>query len=140
MSDPKPLADGWSQRMLSVLRIVSGLLLLEYGTAKLFGFPAVEMFAGLDPLSLYGIAGIIEFVGGALLAAGLLTRPVAFVLSGEMAAAYFIEHARLSFFPVLNRGELAVLLCFVFLYFVFAGGGIWSLDRLLRTPAAGIGR
>jgi putative oxidoreductase len=130
------LPNLWAERVLSILRIMAGLLFLEHGTAKLFGFPFVEMFAELDPLSLFGIAGIIELIGGALLTVGLLTRPVAFVLSGEMAAAYFMEHAKLSFFPLLNYGESAVLFCFVFFYFVFAGGGAWSLDRLLWPKPA----
>ena len=122
----------WSPRVRSVLRIVAGLLLLQYGTAKLFGWPVVKMFENLPWLSLYGVAGMFELVGGALLVLGLFTRPVAFVLSGEMAAAYFIEHFPRGFFPVLNHGDLAVALCFVFLYLAFAGGGPWSLDAMMR--------
>ena len=116
----------WGPRVLSVLRIVLGLVLLQYGLAKLFGWPAVEMFENLKWLSLFGIAGM-------LLVLGLFTRPVAFILSGEMAAAYFIEHLPHSFFPILNEGDLAVSLCFTFLYLAFAGGGPWSLDAFLRV-------
>ena len=122
----------WAPRILSVLRIVSGLILLQYGLAKLIGWPAVKMFENLPWLSLFAIAGIFELIGGVLLILGLFTRPVAFVLSGEMAAAYFIEHFPRSFFPILNHGELAVILCFTFLYLAFAGGGPWSLDAVMR--------
>lgn len=126
----------WAPRVLSVLRIVVGLVLLQYGLAKLFGWPAVSMFENLKWLSLFGIAGMFELVGGTLLVLGLFTRPVAFILSGEMAAAYFIEHLPLSFLPILSEGDLAVSLCFTFLYLSFAGGGPWSLDAVLRigTP------
>jgi putative oxidoreductase len=120
----------WGPRVLSLLRIVSGLLVLQYGLAKLVGWPAVEMFKNLQWSSLFGIAGMFELIGGVLLVLGLFTRPVAFVLSGEMAVAYFIEHFPHSFFPVLNRGDLAVSLCFTFFYLAFAGGGPWSLDAL----------
>jgi putative oxidoreductase len=119
----------WQPRLLSLLRIVTALLLLQHGTAKLFGFPHVAMFDGLKLFSLVGVAGILEFLGGLLLLLGLFTRPVAFILSGEMAAAYFIAHAQKSFFPILNGGELAVLYCFVLLYLAAAGGGPWSLGR-----------
>ena len=122
----------WAPRILSVLRIVSGLILLQYGLAKLIGWPAVKMFENLPWLSLFAIAGIFELIGGVLLILGLFTRPVAFVLSGEMAAAYFIEHFPRSFFPILNHGDLAVALCFTFLYLAFAGGGPWSLDAVMR--------
>jgi putative oxidoreductase len=121
----------WAPRILSLLRIVLGLVLLQYGMAKLLGWPTVKMFENLPWLSLYAIAGMFELVGGTLLALGLFTRPVAFILSGEMAAAYFIDHFPHSFFPILNEGDLAVSLCFAFLYISFAGGGPWSLDALL---------
>jgi putative oxidoreductase len=121
----------WTPRVLSVLRIVLGLILLQYGLAKLFGWPAVKMFENLKWLSLFGIAGMFELVGGALLVLGLLTRPVAFILSGEMAAAFFIEHFPISFFPILSEGDLAVALCFAFFYLAFAGGGPWSLDAVM---------
>ena len=113
----------WAPRVLSVLRIVLGLVLLQYGLAKLFGWPAVEIFENVKWLSLFGIAGMFELVGGTLLVLGLFTRPVAFILSGEMAAAYFIEHLPHSFLPILNEGDLAVSLCFAFFYLAFAGGG-----------------
>src|SRR5258708_38666049 len=125
----------WAPRVLSILRIVVGLVLLQYGLAKLFGWPAVKMFQNLQLFSLFGIAGMFELVGGALLILGLFTRPAAFILSGEMAAAYFIEHFPHSFFPIQSEGDLAVVLCFSFLYLCFAGGGPWSLDAILR-PAA----
>ena len=121
----------WAPRVLSVLRIIVGLVLLQYGLAKLLGWPAVQIFEELKLFSLFGIAGIFELVGGTLLVLGLFTRPVAFILSGEMAAAYFIEHFPHSFFPVLNQGDLPVSLCFAFLYLAFAGGGPWSLDAIM---------
>jgi putative oxidoreductase len=120
----------FAPQVLSILRIVAALILLQYGLAKLVGWPVVPMFKGLPWFSLYAIAGMFELVGGALLLVGLLTRLVAFILSGEMAAAYFIDHAPHGFFPLLNHGELAVLLCFTFLYLVFAGGGRWSVDAV----------
>jgi putative oxidoreductase len=122
----------WAPRVISVLRIVDGLILLQYGLAKLVGWPAVEIFENLKWHSLFGIAGIFELVGGTLLILGLFTRPAAFVLSGEMAAAYFIEHFPRGFFPILSEGDLAVSLCFTFLYLAFAGGGPWSLDAVMR--------
>ena len=127
----------WAPRILSVLRIVLGLILLQYGLAKLFGWPPVELFENLKWLSLFGIAGMFELVGGTLLILGLFTRPVAFILSGEMAAAYFIEHFPHSFFPVQSEGDLAVALCFTFLYLSFAGGGPWSLDALRNVGNLG---
>ena len=125
----------WAPRILSVLRIVLGLILLQYGLAKLFGWPAVDIFEDLKWLSLFGISGMFELVGGTLLILGLFTRPVAFILSGEMAAAYFIEHLPHSFFPILNQGDLPVSLCFAFFYLSFAGGGPWSLDAVLHVEA-----
>lgn len=122
----------WTPRLLSLLRIAAALTLLEYGSAKLLGFPNVEYLQGTELLSLHGIAGLLELVGGALLVLGLFTRPVAFVLSGEMAFAYFLEHAPQNFFPAVNNGTAAVLFCFVFLYLAAAGGGPWSLDALMR--------
>lgn len=129
------LIQTWSPRLLSVLRIVAGLLFVEHGSAKLLHFPHVEMFDNLQLFSLLGVAGCLELGGGALLALGLFTRPVAFVLSGEMACAYFMAHAPRSFFPALNQGEAAILFCFVFLYLAAAGGGEWSLDPMLRPGA-----
>ncbi|HLO75707.1 MAG TPA: DoxX family protein [Magnetospirillum sp.] len=119
----------WAPRLLSVLRVVAALMFLQHGTAKLFGFPHVPMFDGLQLLSLMGVAGVLELAGSVLLALGLFTRPVAFLLSGEMAFAYFMAHAPRGFFPILNGGELAALYCFVFLFIAAAGPGPWSLDR-----------
>ncbi|CAO4155965.1 MULTISPECIES: DoxX family protein [Methylorubrum] len=116
----------WAPRMLSVLRIVSALIFMAHGTQKILGFPPSAMNPPL--LSLSGIAGLLELVGGALLVVGLFSRPVAFILSGQMAFAYFIAHAPKSFFPALNGGDAAILFCFVFLYIAFAGPGPWSLD------------
>ena len=123
----------WSSHILSLLRIVTGLLFVEHGTAKLFGFPHVDMFDGLQVLSLLGVAGILELVGGGLVAVGLYTRPVAFLLSGEMAAGYFMAHAPQGFFPLLNQGEGAILFCFIFLYLAAAGAGPWSLDAMRKA-------
>jgi putative oxidoreductase len=114
-------------RVLSILRIMTALLFLEHGTQKLLGFPPSPN-PGPALFSLLGIQGVIEIVGGVLLALGLFTRPVAFILSGDMAVAYWMAHAPQSFFPVLNRGDAAILYCFVFLYLAAAGGGPWSLD------------
>lgn len=127
-------ADRFAPRMLSVLRIITGLLFLEHGTQKLLGFPAAaNATAGsLDLLSRMGIAGILEMVGGALIILGLFTRPVAFILAGEMAFAYFLAHAPRNLFPVLNGGDAAILFCFVFLYLTCAGAGPWSIDAKRR--------
>lgn len=116
-----------SSRLLSVLRMVAAFLIVCHGTQKLLGFPGARpMHISLG--SLLGVAGLIETPGGLLLLVGWWTRPVAFILSGEMAFAYFTQHARRGFWPILNGGELAVCLCFVFLYLAAAGGGPWSLD------------
>ncbi|MBC9177717.1 DoxX family protein [Pseudoroseomonas ludipueritiae] len=125
------LAAEWAPRVLSVLRIVAALLFMEHGTQKLFGFPASANPAPAF-LTLYWFAAVLEIVGGILLVLGLFTRPVAFVLSGQMAFAYFMAHAPRNFFPVLNGGDAAILFCFVFLYFSVAGGGTWSLDHMRR--------
>jgi putative oxidoreductase len=123
---------------LSVLRIIAAFLIMQHGAQKIFGMfvppPAPGAAAqGAPPLmSLMGVAGILEFFGGLLLLLGFFTRPVAFILSGLMAVAYFMAHAPQGFWPILNKGELAVLYSFVFLYLATAGGGEWSLDRLLR--------
>jgi putative oxidoreductase len=129
------LSAAWAPRalgVLSVLRIFTGLDLLQHGTGKIFGFPAVASFAHVQIGSLSGVGGLIELIGGILFTIGLFTRPVAFVLSGFTAAAYFMAHASKGFYPVLNGGELAALYCFVFLYFVFAGAGPWSVDALME--------
>ena len=121
----------WAPHALSVLRIYTGLLLLEHGTAKILGFPAVASFAKVELGSLIGASGLIELIGGALFTVGLLTRPVAFILSGFAAVAYFMVSAPKGFYPILNNGELASLFSFVFIYFVFSGPGPWSLDAKL---------
>lgn len=117
----------WAPRMLSVLRIMSALLFIEHGTQKLFGFPAGER-GTVELFSIYGLAGVLEVFGGILLLIGLFTRPVAFVLAGQMAFAYFMAHAPQTFFPVNNGGDAAILFCFVFLYLFTAGPGPWSMD------------
>ena len=129
--------EGWKPRALAVLRIVTGYLLIPHGTAKLFGAPHLEMFDGLQIMSLAGIAGILEVFGGALLILGLFTRPAAFVLSGLMAFAYFLGHAPQGnvLLPLLNGGELAALYSFLFLYVSVAGPGAWSLDEALGRGA-----
>jgi putative oxidoreductase len=119
--------------LLSLFRFIIGLSLLQFGIAKLFKFPSVPMFEEVTPLSLFGVAGMFELVLGGMLMLGLLTRPVAFVLSGEMAFAYFIEHFPVSFFPLLNEGTLAIVFCFGCLYLAAAGGGPLSLDAFLRV-------
>ena len=124
--------SAWSPQVLSILRIASALLLMQHGTQKLLGFPGEPNEVAL--MSLIGLAGILELFGGALLLVGLFTRPVAFILSGFAAVAYFMAHAGRGFFPILNGGELAALYCFVFFYFIFAGAGAWSLDALWRSP------
>ena len=120
----------WSPQLLSILRIVTGFLFVAHGTQKWFGFPAPSR-QPLDVMSLTGVAGTLELVGGVLMIIGLFTRPVAIVLSGQMAFAYFLAHAPEGFWPLVNRGELAALYCFVFLYFAAAGPGPWSADRAM---------
>lgn len=124
----------WTPRALSVLRIVTAYLYVAHGGAKLLGVPHVASFDKLQLVSLIGFAGVLELVGGALLLIGLFTRPVAFILCGEMAFAYFMGHAPKGnvLVPMLNGGELAVLYCFVFLFFSLAGAGPWSVDALRR--------
>jgi putative oxidoreductase len=122
----------WGPRLLSVLRIVAGFLLMQHGMQKLLGLPAPMPTGTVPLLSLFGFVGVLELGGGLLLLLGLFTRPVAFVLSGLLAAAYFMAHAPQGFWPLLNQGELAALYSFVFLYLAVAGGGAWALDRLLR--------
>jgi putative oxidoreductase len=124
----------WAPRVLSILRIVAALIFMEHGTQKLLGFPPSDS-PGPALFSLGGLAGVLELVGGALLVLGLFTRPVAFILSGEMAFAYWMAHAPDSFYPVLNGGDAAILYCFVFLYLAAAGGGAWSLDNAMRSKA-----
>jgi putative oxidoreductase len=118
----------WAPRALSVLRIITGLLIIQHGMGKILGFPVFPAYASVQPFSLIGAAGFIELIGGALLILGLLTRPAAFILAGEMAFAYFIAHAGKSFYPLINGGTLAILYCFTFLYLACAGAGPWSVD------------
>lgn len=125
----KKFLDAWAPRLLSVLRIVTAFLFMEHGTSKLFHYPAGM---GHIPLfSLIGLAAILETFGGGLVLLGLFTRPVAFILSGEMAVAYFMAHAPNGFWPLLNHGEAAVFYCFAFLYFAAAGGGSWALENFI---------
>ncbi len=121
--------SSWSPRVLSVLRFIAGFLIFFHGSQKLFNYPPKEGFTAATGLIL--VAGILEFFGGFLLFLGLFTRIAAFILCGMLAVAYFTVHAPGGFFPILNKGELAVIYCFVYLYFAFAGGGAWSLDRLI---------
>src|SRR6201997_2210465 len=121
----------WEPRMLSILRIMVGLLYMEHGLAKILDFPHQPNHASYALFTLNpGLQGLIELIGGLLLALGLFTRPVAFILSGDMAFAYFMAHAPRGFFPLLNGGELAIVYCFLFLYYAVAGGGTWSLDHV----------
>jgi len=128
----------WSPQLLSILRIVLAFLFIQVGSAKWFAFPAAVMpGGGTAPVgSLPWFAGVIEVVGGTLILFGLFTRPVAFILAGEMAFAYFMGHAGHGFWPVLNQGALAVIYCFLFLYYSAAGPGPWSLDALLARRRA----
>lgn len=119
----------YTDHLLGLLRVMAGLLVLEHGTTKYLSFP-VSKYSGVVPLSLNGAAGAIELVGGALIVIGLCTRPVAFLISGFTAAAYFMVHFPQGFFPLLNGGELAILFCFVFLFIAAAGGGKWSVDAM----------
>ena len=121
-------------QLLSLLRIMTGLLILQHGSGKYLNFPAGPM-NNASLLTPGGAAGLIELVGGVLLTIGLFTRLTAFILSGTMAVAYFYAHAPRGFYPILNQGELAVLYAFVFLYLAAAGAGPWSLDRLVRHDA-----
>ena len=128
------LFANWTPRALGLLRIVTAYLFLMHGTAKLLGVPHAASFDKLQLFSLIGLAGMLELVGGALLLIGLFTRPVAFILCGEMAFAYFMGHAPKGnvLVPMLNGGELAVMYCFVFLFFSLAGAGPWSVDGMRR--------
>jgi putative oxidoreductase len=133
----------WAPRMLGILRIVVALTFMEHGMQKLFGFPPSPRGGTVGLLSLAGLAGVLETFGGLALLLGAFTRPVAFVLAGEMAFAYFMSHAPRGFFPVLNGGDAAILYCFVFLYFVMAGSGAFAIDQrragrnILAQPAHG---
>ena len=127
MSSLSQTASAWAPRVLSILRIAAGLLLLQHGTTKLLSFPESPM-NGISIATMPGFAGVLELVGGILIIIGLFTRPVAFILSGMTAVAYWTAHAPAGGYPMLNGGELAALYCFVFLYLACAGGGVWSVD------------
>jgi putative oxidoreductase len=132
MSGVSSLRNDWEPRVLSVVRIVTGLLYLQHGLNKLFNFPPTPTHVPYDVFSVVpGVAGLIETFGSLLLILGLFTRPVAFIMSGEMAIAYFYAHLPRNFFPLLNAGNAAILYCFIFLYLSVAGGGCWSFDRLM---------
>jgi putative oxidoreductase len=126
--------DRYSPYALAALRIVAALIFMEHGTQKLFGFPAPPESGRPPAFSLFWLGGVMEFLGGLFVLVGLFTRPVAFLLAGEMAVAYWMFHAPRSFFPVLNGGDAAILYCFVFLLLVFTGPGAWSVDGA-RTKA-----
>ena len=119
----------WSPRLLSILRIITAFVFMVHGSQKLFGMP-VAPNAPLELFSLLGLAAVLEFFGGLLLLIGLFTRPIAFILSGQVAVAYFMVFASKGFWPLVNKGELAVVYCFLFLYLSVAGGGAWRIDRL----------
>ena len=127
----------WAPEFLGLLRVAAGFLFIQYGSTKLFAIPGPLMPDGstVAPLSLAGIAGILELAGGVLILLGLFTRPAAFILSGEMAVAYWQAHAPKGAWPVLNHGAPAFIFCFVFLYLSAAGGGRWSLDHARRSRA-----
>ena len=131
--------NAWAPRIRSLVRIVVGVLYFLHGTQKIFQVPFNQYTQGIEPWTLNWFAGMLETIGSPLIIFGLLTRPVAFLLSGEMAIAYFLRYASRGLFPVTNGGEIPVLYCFVFFYFAFAGAGEWSLDALLarrmRKPA-----
>jgi putative oxidoreductase len=138
MSIFEPSRSPWTGRMLSILRIVGAVVYISVGTVKLFGFPPPP--PGMPPfglLSLLGISGILDTFGGLLILLGLFTRPVSFLLAGEMAVAYFQGHFPLSFWPTTNMGIPAILYCFIYLYFVFAGAGPWSVDAMIARKKGG---
>jgi putative oxidoreductase len=137
----RAFVDTWTPRALSILRIVAAFLFLQHGSAKLLRVPHFAGYDGLQLASLPGVAGVIELVGGVLLLLGLFTRPVAFVLSGEMAVAYFMAHAPEGHVltPFMNQGEPAVLFCFIFLFLAVAGPGAWSVDAARGAPGAARG-
>ncbi len=132
MASIEATCQTWAPRLLSLLRIVVGLLFIEHGTSKFFAFPSGGETGTVTLFSLLGASGVLELVGGILLTLGLFARITAFILSGEMAFAYFIAHAPYSFFPLINRGEPAVVYCFLFLYMAAAGPGPWSIDAVRR--------
>jgi putative oxidoreductase len=130
-----PIPARWGPRLLSVLRVIAAFLFVAHGAQKLFAWPSAQAGQAVPLISMMGLAGVLEFFGGLLLLLGLFTRPVAFVLAGEMAVAYSMAHAPKGFWPILNHGELAVLYCFLFLYFGAVGGGPWSVDGYRERPS-----
>lgn len=131
-----PIPARWAPYLQSVLRIVAAFSFMTHGTQKLFAVPVATPREPVELLSLGGLAGVLETFGGLLLLVGLFARPVAFLLSGEMAVAYILRHAPLGFWPILNRGEVAALFCFLWLYLAAAGPGPWSLDALRGQAGA----
>jgi putative oxidoreductase len=128
----------WEPRMLSILRIMAGLPFFQTGTSKLLNFPPPVTPRAYDLFTLNpGLQGPLELVGGLLIVLGLFTRPVAFILAGDMAAAYFMSHAPRGFYPAINGGTAAILYCFIFLYLFVAGGGVWSLDQVCARRSSG---
>lgn len=130
MSEFGTMGNRWAPQVQGLLRIITAFMFIQHGTAKLFGMPHVDEMAGVQLVSIVGLAAVLEVVGGTLLLLGLFTRPVAFVLSGEMAVAYFMAHAPQGLLPIHNHGELAVQWCFLFLFFWAAGPGAFSVDGL----------
>lgn len=138
MTSNPAFSDIWTPRALAVLRIVTAFLFLQHGGAKILHFPHVAMFDALPVMSLLGVAGLLELVGGVLLLIGLWTRPVAFIVCGQMAVAYFMAHASQGnvLSPMINQGEAAVLYCFIFLLLAVAGAGAWSIDNTRQGNVA----
>jgi len=128
----------WAPRVHAILRIVTAYLFLLHGSAKLLHVPHIAHFDNLQIMSLAGVAGVLEIVGGIMLIVGVFTQPVAFILSGEMAVAYFMAHASADtvLLPLVNHGESAVLFCFIFLFLAAAGGGDWSIDKILQKKSS----
>ena len=132
MSIFEPASALWASRMLSIFRVVAGLVFITAGTTILYSYPPNPMpMPPMPPMSQLWIGGVLEMVGGLLITLGFLTRPVAFVLAGQMAVAYFQFHFPQSFWPTANMGVAALLYCFLFLYLVFAGPGVWSIDAMI---------
>jgi putative oxidoreductase len=137
MSIFAPSHTPWTGRMLSILRIVTGAIFFTAGSMKLFGWPHSPMpMPPIELMSQVWIGGLLEVVGGTLIVLGLLTRPVAFILAGEMAVAYFQFHFPQSFYPTVNQGQPAILYCFIYLYLMLAGAGPWSIDAVLDRRSA----
>jgi putative oxidoreductase len=132
MDKMSKMLAAWEPMVLSIFRIITGLVLFQFAVAKLLKYPAGTMFEKVEVQSLFGVAGIFELIFGGLLILGLFSRLAAFILSGEMAFAYFISHFPKGFFPLLNGGSLAIILCFACLYLACAGGGPWSLDAMRK--------